>query len=95
MEFIDGVVVKKHELSIKARKNVRFSGNNEKSTVNLGRKNSDLGGDQREIIEKFRERVENIDEHSRILQNDDENVEFEGFQHISDEDNEVENYSCY
>ncbi|PON40781.1 BAG family molecular chaperone regulator [Parasponia andersonii] len=92
LEFIDGVAVKRYELSVKARKKVMYGRNSDKSRVNLSRNCLDLGGDQREIIGKMRERVEKIKGYSRILENDDdEDVEFEGFQHVSDGDNEVEN----
>ncbi|PON83456.1 hypothetical protein TorRG33x02_207280 [Trema orientale] len=93
LEFIDGVAVKRYELSVRARKNVRSGRYTDKSRVNLSRNCLDLGGDQREIIGKMRERVEKIKGYSRIPENDDddEDVEFEGFQHVSDGDNEVEN----
>ncbi|XP_062106545.1 BAG family molecular chaperone regulator 8, chloroplastic isoform X2 [Humulus lupulus] len=91
MDFIDGVALKRRELSIRARKNVRLSRNNDPSKVNLSKNGFNLDGDQREVIRKLRERVEKIRGYTMVPQDDDEFVEFEGFQHVSDEDNEAEN----
>ncbi|KAF4376000.1 hypothetical protein F8388_010166 [Cannabis sativa] len=89
MDFIDGVALKRRELSIKARKNARFSRNSDPPKVNVGK--NGLDRDQREVIRKLRERVEKIRGYTMVPQDDDEYVEFEGFQHVSDEDNEAEN----
>ncbi|KAI5340853.1 PREDICTED: BAG family molecular chaperone [Prunus dulcis] len=87
MEFIDGVVMKRHGLSLKAVKNARFGQNVNKSRV-LPTKCDDLGRDQREIIGKLRDRIEKIRGFARVSENDEEDVELEGFQHVSDEDEE-------
>ncbi|ONI19084.1 hypothetical protein PRUPE_3G257800 [Prunus persica] len=87
MEFIDGVVMKRHGLSLKAVKNARFGQNVNKSRV-LPTKCDDLGRDQREMIGKLRDRIEKIRGFARVSENDEEDVELEGFQHVSDEDEE-------
>lgn len=87
LEFIDGVVMKRHGLSLKAVKKARFGQNVNKSRV-LPTKCDDLGRDQREMIGKLRDRIEKIRGFARVSENDEEDVELEGFQHVSDEDEE-------
>ncbi|KAM2858791.1 hypothetical protein COP2_024287 [Malus domestica] len=88
LEFIDGVVMKRHGLSLKAVKNVRFGQNVNKSRVLPAKCGGDLGRDQREKIENLRDRIEKIRGFARVSENDEEDVELEGFQHVSDEDEE-------
>ncbi|KAK9272562.1 hypothetical protein L1049_002936 [Liquidambar formosana] len=45
-----------------------------------------MGMDQREIMEKLRDQVDNIRGFSRVSENEEEGVELEGFQHISDDE---------
>lgn len=85
LEFIEGISVKRHELSTKAMKNARFAQSTNKSRVFTTNCRS-LGRDQREIIKNLRERVENISGYSRVSGNDDEDVELEVFPHVSDDD---------
>ncbi|KAM2683181.1 hypothetical protein EV1_044827 [Malus domestica] len=94
LEFIDGVVMKRHGLSLKAVKNVkgvknvRFGQNVNKPRVLPAKCGRDMGWDQREKIENLRDRIEKIRGFARIAENDEEDVELEGFQHDSDEDEE-------
>ncbi|KAL5582203.1 hypothetical protein UlMin_014645 [Ulmus minor] len=90
LDCIDGIAVKRQGLSFKAMKNARLGQNVNNSRVILGRNYGDLGGNQREMIGKLRERVEKIRGFSRLSENDEEDVELEGFEHVSDDDNEVE-----
>lgn len=86
LDFIEGFAAKRHDLLLKARKNVRFVPNGDKSRVVLSKRKSDLDGDQRETVGKLRERVEKIRAYARVSPNDNEDVELEGFQHVSDDD---------
>ncbi|XP_068336251.1 BAG family molecular chaperone regulator 8, chloroplastic [Pyrus communis] len=88
LEFIDGVVMKRHGLSLKAVKNVRSGQNVNKPRVLPAKCGRDVGWDQREKIENLRDRIEKIRGFARIAENDEEDVELEGFQHDSDEDEE-------
>jgi len=87
LEFIDEVAVKRHGLSLKTVKNVSFGHPNVNKSRVLATQIRSLGG-QREMLEKLRARVENISGFSRVCQNDEEDVELEGFQHASDNDEE-------
>ncbi|CAK7323018.1 unnamed protein product [Dovyalis caffra] len=94
LEFIDGFAVKRHELSYKSARNVRFLGNSNRAR-NLNAKNGNggygnLSENQKEIVEKLRKRVEKISGFSRVCENDQEDVELEGFQQfIVDDEGEV------
>ncbi|PQQ13433.1 hypothetical protein Pyn_32021 [Prunus yedoensis var. nudiflora] len=79
--------MKRHGLSLKAVKKARFGQNVNKSRV-LPTKCDDLGRDQREMIGKLRDRIEKIRGFARVSENDGEDVELQGFQHVSDEDEE-------
>lgn len=87
LELIDEVAVKRHGLSLKTVKNVSFGYPNVNKSRVLATKIRSLG-EQREMLEKLRARVENISGFSRVSQNDEEDVELEGFQQASDNDEE-------
>ncbi|KAK9993444.1 hypothetical protein SO802_023147 [Lithocarpus litseifolius] len=59
LEFIDGVVVKRHGLSLKTMKNMNFGHPNCNKGKGLGIKIRSLSG-QREVIQKLRARVKKI-----------------------------------
>lgn len=86
LDVIDGVSVKRLELSTKAVKNVRFVQDRNKSRV-LGSNCKVFGDrDQRETMEKLRDQVQNIRGYARVSDNDEEEVELEGFHHGSDDE---------
>ncbi|KAA8547928.1 hypothetical protein F0562_004357 [Nyssa sinensis] len=78
IEFIDGVSVKKKELSSRRGKNERWTGTGNKSRVlysghRMGNAEcGDLDGDERNLMEKLRGRVEKLQGLSRVLEDDDE-----------------------
>ncbi|KAJ6860858.1 BAG family molecular chaperone regulator 8 [Populus alba x Populus x berolinensis] len=89
LEFVDGFAIKRHELSYKSARNVRALGNTNKARA-LNAKNGyggcrDLTESQREIVDKLRKRVEKISGFSRACENDQEDVELEGFQQFVDD----------
>ncbi|KAL6143566.1 hypothetical protein ACLB2K_054261 [Fragaria x ananassa] len=91
LEFIEGVVVKRQAICVKPVKNVRSNVRNVQNVSNsrgLGSKCGGLGKDQREMIGKLRERIEKIRGFARVSENEEEDVELEGFQHVSDDDEE-------
>ncbi|GAY32610.1 hypothetical protein CUMW_287480, partial [Citrus unshiu] len=57
LEFVDGFVAKRHEISTKAAKNVRFVGNSIKPR-NFRTNGGYLSGDQAEVMSKVRDRIE-------------------------------------
>lgn len=93
LEFIDGLAAKKHGCSYKPAKNVRFVMNNNKSGAsNASVGHGDLSGYHKEIVERLSDRIEKIRGFSRVCDNDEEDVELEGFhQFINDEEDEYEN----
>ena len=89
LDFIDGVSARRHRLRNKPSWNTRTGQNASKSRVLTGRVDSncrDSGADRREMMEKLRDRVEKIRGFSRVLEKDEEDVELEGFQHLSDDE---------
>ncbi|KAF8408182.1 hypothetical protein HHK36_007324 [Tetracentron sinense] len=91
LEFVDGVSVKRRELSIKAMKNMRYAETHDRfprsEIVQCGRgtRSRDLGGDQRAFMENLSGQVQEIRGFSRVSESDEEaRVEFEGFHHLSD-----------
>lgn len=89
LDFIDGVSARRHQLRNKPIRNMRTAQNASKSRVLMGRVGSncrDSGADQRELMEKLRDRVEKIRGFSRVLEKGEEDVELEGFQHLSDDE---------
>ncbi|KAL0015649.1 hypothetical protein SO802_002718 [Lithocarpus litseifolius] len=92
LEFIDGVAVKRTGLSFKAMKNMRFGHPNCNKGSVLGTKIRSLGG-QREVTQNMRARAEKIGGFSRAYQNDEDDVEFEGFQQAFDDEEEEEEES--
>ena len=89
LEFIDGVAVKRRGLSFKATKNMSFGHPNGNKCRVLGTKIKTLGG-QREVIQKLRARAEKISGFIRASQNDEDDVELEGFQQAIDDEEEEE-----
>ncbi|GMY13766.1 bag family molecular chaperone regulator 8, chloroplastic [Fagus crenata] len=89
LEFIDGVAVKRRGLSFKATKNMSFDHPNGNKCRVLGTKIKTLGG-QREVIQKLRARAEKISGFIRASQNDEDDVELEGFQQAIDDEEEEE-----
>ncbi|KAF5480223.1 hypothetical protein F2P56_000988 [Juglans regia] len=87
LKFIDGVAAKSHGLFSKTTKNVSFGHPNGNKSSVLGTRIKSLGG-HTEMIDKLRARVEKISGLSRVFQNDEEDVEFEGFKQASDDDEE-------
>ncbi|XP_057952947.1 BAG family molecular chaperone regulator 8, chloroplastic [Malania oleifera] len=71
LELVDGVSVKRRELPAKVVKNMRLAQNGRKSRV---------------LVEKLREPSKQIRGFSRVCENDDEDVELEGFHHASDDE---------
>ncbi|KAJ4841148.1 hypothetical protein Tsubulata_016907 [Turnera subulata] len=94
LDFVDGFTVKRHVNSHKNARNVRLVGNsgNKFGTLKGSNGFGDSSGNQREIVEKLRERVERISGFSRVCENDQEDAELEGFQQlIDDAEGEIEN----
>lgn len=91
LDFIDGVSARRPQLRNKPSSYTRTGYNARKSRVLTGRVYSncrDSGADRRELVEKLRDRVEKIRGFSRVLEKGEEDVELEGFQHLSDDDEE-------
>ncbi|XP_065855743.1 BAG family molecular chaperone regulator 8, chloroplastic [Euphorbia lathyris] len=89
LEYIDAITVKRHERSCKPVKNVRFVRNS--NTSRALNSNGHFSVPQKELVEKLSERVEKIRGFSRVFDNDEEDVELEGFQEfIDDDDNDEE-----
>lgn len=82
LEFIDGVPVKRQEISFKAAKSVRFGGNSNKSRVFR---------DESDIMDKLGARIEKLDGICRVSRDEDEDLEFEGLQQVSDDEDDEEN----
>lgn len=78
LEFVDGFAAKRHEISTKAAKNVRFVGNSIKPR-NFRTNGGYLSGDQAEVMSKVRDRIEKIHAFSRVIKSEDEDVELESF----------------
>ncbi|EEF36278.1 hypothetical protein RCOM_0524510 [Ricinus communis] len=93
LDFIDGLPGKGQGSSLyKPVKNVRFIRKMSKSRAsnsNVGYE--DLSRNQKEIVENLSERVEKIRGFSRVYENDEEDVELEGFQELIDDDEDEEN----
>ncbi|ESR44464.1 hypothetical protein CICLE_v10011685mg [Citrus x clementina] len=94
LEFVDGFVAKRHEISTKAAKNVRFVGNSIKPR-NFRTNGGYLSGDQAEVMSKVRDRIEKIHAFSRVIKSEDEDVELESFHEVIDDDDEEENPRVY
>ncbi|XP_052299040.1 BAG family molecular chaperone regulator 8, chloroplastic isoform X3 [Citrus sinensis] len=94
LEFVDGFVAKRHEISTKAAKNVRFVGNSIKPR-NFRTNGGYLSGDQAEVMSKVRDRIEKIHAFSRVIKSEYEDVELESFHEVIDGDDEEENPSVY
>lgn len=92
LEFIDGFAVKRNGIVYKPAKNVRLVGNGNKCRpANNGYGSyRDLSDNQKAMVEKLRKRVEKISGISRVCENDQEDVELEGFQQLIDDDEEEE-----
>ncbi|WCJ25629.1 BAG family molecular chaperone regulator 8 chloroplastic [Euphorbia peplus] len=90
LEYIDAITVKKHERVCKAVKNVRFVRSSSKPRALNS--NGHLSVPQKELVKKLSERVEKIRGFSRVFDNDEEDVELEGFQELIDDDEEEEEY---
>ncbi|KAF2313640.1 hypothetical protein GH714_012544 [Hevea brasiliensis] len=93
LEFIDGLAAKRHGYSYEPAKKVSFVRNSYKSRAsNASIGYGDLSGYQKEIVEKLSDRVEKIRGFSRVCDNDEEDVELEGFQQfINDEEDDFVN----
>ncbi|KAF5735581.1 BAG family molecular chaperone regulator 8 chloroplastic [Tripterygium wilfordii] len=92
LEFVDGFAVKRHAVSFQSRKGVKLVHKVTKSS-NLRKPNSDSGqSDKKEIIDNLRERIEKISNVTRVCENDLEEVEFDGFQQVVDEDDHDHDY---
>ncbi|GAV65708.1 BAG domain-containing protein [Cephalotus follicularis] len=91
LEFIDGFAVKRHQISYKAAKNVRFVSNSNKSRVLRSSDCENLRKARREVMEELSDRVEKISGFSRVLENDEENIELERFHQVIDDDDEQPN----
>ena len=87
LEFIDGVAVRRAGLSFKVMKNMRFGHPNCNKGSVLGTKIRSLRG-QREVTQNMGARAEKIGGFSRAYQNDEDDVEFEGFQQAFDDEEE-------
>lgn len=94
LEFVDGFVAKRHEISTKAAKNVRFVGNSIKPR-NFRTNGGYLSGDQAEVMSKVRDRIEKIHGFSRVIKSEDEDVELESFHEVIDDEEEEENPRVY
>ncbi|KAJ9147552.1 hypothetical protein P3X46_029702 [Hevea brasiliensis] len=93
LEFIDGLAAKRHGYSYEPAKKVSFVRNSYKSRAsNASIGYGDLSGYQKDIVEKLSDRVEKIRGFSRVCDNDEEDVELEGFQQfINDEEDDFVN----
>lgn len=94
LEFVDGFAAKRHEISTKAAKNVRFVGNSIKPR-DFRTNGGYLSGDQAEVMSKVRDRIEKIHAFSRVIKSEYEDVELESFHEVIDGDDEEENPSVY
>lgn len=92
LEFIDGVAVKSNGLPFKAMKSMRIGHPNCNKGNVLGTKIRSWG-EQREVTQKLRARAEKNGGFSRAYQNDEDDVEFEGFQQALDDEEEEEEES--
>ncbi|KAK6913323.1 hypothetical protein RJ641_022924 [Dillenia turbinata] len=81
LEFIDGVLTRRREISRKLKKSIGFLRNGNKSRVLIS---SDLGGDKRRLTMKLRDPDGEIGGSSRDFGDVDEDIEIEGFHHFSD-----------
>ncbi|XP_050230200.1 BAG family molecular chaperone regulator 8, chloroplastic [Mercurialis annua] len=83
LDFIDELGGRRRESLYKPVKNVRIFRNR---ALNSNNGNDDLSRNQKEIVEKLKERVEKIRGIYRACENVDEDVELEGFQQFIDDD---------
>ncbi|KAJ4974559.1 hypothetical protein NE237_007733 [Protea cynaroides] len=90
LEFVDGLSVKKRELSSKVTKSLRLAENSNKSRVcirsrdpPMGAYQRDLSGEQRELLEKLSSRSQGISD-----DNEERHVMLEAFHQISDDEDD-------
>ncbi|KAF5748943.1 BAG family molecular chaperone regulator 8 chloroplastic [Tripterygium wilfordii] len=88
LEFVDGFTVKRHAVSFQSRKAVKLVRKGTKSSY-LGKPNGkNIQVDKKEMIDNLRERIVKIRDFTRVFENDEEEVEFEGFQQVIDEEDD-------
>ncbi|KAF5725393.1 BAG family molecular chaperone regulator 8 chloroplastic [Tripterygium wilfordii] len=88
LEFVDQFAVKRHAVSFQSRKGLKLVHKGTKSR-NLRNSNStNIQADKKEIIDNLRERIEKIHNFTRVCENDEEEVEFEGFHQVINEDDD-------
>lgn len=87
LEFVDGMVAKRYGLSFKTVKSATVGRPNGNKSGVLNTKSTSLSA-QREMIEQLKARLERISGFSSISQNDEEDLELEGLQQVSDDDEE-------
>ncbi|GAB4831720.1 hypothetical protein Ancab_005732 [Ancistrocladus abbreviatus] len=99
LDLVDGVCVGRHTYVTKTAKSTRFATNDYRTgdqrsardsrkfcqnDVSLRRHGLDV--DQKKLVENLRERVDQIRRYSRVLEDNDESLEFEGLTHQGDHD---------
>lgn len=81
LEYLDRLAVKRHELLVvNSRKCVKVVANRSNKSKILR--------EQKELVDKLKDRVEKIRGLSRVLGTEEEDVELEGFQNLSDDGEE-------
>ncbi|OVA00761.1 hypothetical protein BVC80_9083g52 [Macleaya cordata] len=94
LEFVDGISVKRQQISSRAMKNVRLNTeNNKESRVFINTDVLDLGGNHRVFLDKLNHRAQEIQGSYRVIEDDDDESqgEHEGLHPMHDQEENPRN----